>query len=84
MPRRKVRIASSISAPENSDDESERKTDDEMSLVPSVTRIATAKVNPSLYYNHSLDDSSMTMPPAGAEKRTTFLVTNWLVGEGEG
>jgi hypothetical protein len=55
MPHRKMRHASSVSAPESSDDEVDHNTDDEMSLIP-----------------------------GGTEKKAAFLVTNWLVGEGEG
>jgi hypothetical protein len=84
MPYKKVRRASVVIAPESSDDEVEHKTDDEMSLVPEVGRIATAKVNPSPVHTYLVDDSSVTIPPADTDKGADFLVTNWLVGEGEG
>jgi hypothetical protein len=84
MPDRKARLASVVNASESFDDELEHITSDEMPLALDVARIGPAKVNRSLMYNYSLDDSSVTIPTTDTEKSTAFLVTNWLVGEGEG
>jgi hypothetical protein len=81
MSRRKERGPSVANAPESH--EVKHKTDDEMFLISDVTRMGPAESR-ALMYNNSLDDPSTTIPPVDTEKSTAFLVTNWLVVEGEG
>jgi hypothetical protein len=84
MVHKKVRRSSVVKAPESSDDEVERRADIDTSIIPDGTGIGPAVMaNRSSSHHSSLDDASTTIP-SGAEKSTAFLVSNWLVAEGEG
>jgi hypothetical protein len=65
------------------DDEVERNGDGGAPVASDRTRTEPAMIDRSPVSDYSLDDSSLTAAPAGAEASAAFLVTNWLVAEGE-
>jgi hypothetical protein len=66
------------------DDEVERNGDGGAPFASDRTGTELAAIDRSPVSDNSLDDPSLTTTPTGAEASAAFLVTNWLVAEGEG
>jgi hypothetical protein len=65
------------------DDDVECNSDGGTPFISDRTETEPATIDRSPVSDYSFDDSSLTSAPTGTEASAAFLVTNWLVAEGE-